>query len=162
MTRRSSTTRTFSRAAVLLAAAASLCTLAAQTGAEDLSLTVGKSIVIDYPSDVRQISTSNPEIVDASPVTSREILVHGRGLGAGTLIVWNKSGDRTFYTITVEANLDSLRRLIKETFPNEDIRVQSSRDAISLNGTISSPVIGERAAALSASFGKTIVNNLQV
>jgi pilus assembly protein CpaC len=162
MTRQSSTTRTLSRAAVLLAAAANLCTLAAQTGAEDLRLTVGKSIVIDYPSDVRQISTSNPEIVDASPVTTREILVHGRGLGAGTLIVWNKSGDRTFYTITVEANLDSLRRLIKETFPNEDIRVQSSRDAISLNGTISSPVIGERAAALSTSFGKTIVNNLQV
>ena len=49
--------------------------------AEDLRLTVGKSVVIDYPSDVRQISTSNPDVVDASPVTTREILVHGKGLG---------------------------------------------------------------------------------
>jgi hypothetical protein len=28
--------------------------------AEDLRMTVGKSVVIDYPSDIRQISTSNP------------------------------------------------------------------------------------------------------
>ena len=134
----------------------------AQTGAEDLRLTVGKSIVIDYPSDVRQISTSNPEIVDASPVTIREVLIHGKGLGTGTLIVWNKSGERTFYSITVEANLDPLRRLLKDTFPGEDIRVQSSRDSLSLIGTVSSPSIGERAAALAAAFGKTIVNNLQL
>src|ERR1700738_2930199 len=100
MTRQSSTTRILLRAAVLLAAAASLRTLAAQTGAEDLRLTVGKSIVIDYPSDVRQISTSNPEIVDASPVTTREILVHGKGVGSATMIVWSKTGQRTVYNIS--------------------------------------------------------------
>ncbi len=136
--------------------------LTAQTSAEDLRLTVGKSIVIDYPGDIRQISTSNPEIVDASPVTTREVLVHGKGLGTGTLIVWSKSGERTFYSVTVEANLDPLRRLLKDTFPGEDIRVQSSRDSISLVGKISTPLIGERAAALAASFGKTVVNNLVV
>ncbi len=136
--------------------------LPAQTTAEDLRLTVGKSIVIDYPGDIRQISTSSPEIVDASPVTTREILVHGKGLGTATLIVWSKSGERTFYTVTVEVNLDPFRRLLKETFPNEEIHVQSSRDSISLTGIVSSPGVGERAAALAAPFGKTIVNNLQV
>ena len=147
---------------VALALAAGLQCGYAQSGAEDLRLTVGKSIVIDYPSDVRQISTSDPGIVDASPVTTREILIHGKGLGTGTLIVWNKTGERTFYSITVEANLDPLRRLIKETFPNEDIRVQSSRDSISLVGRVSSAQVGERATALAAPFGKTIVNNLRI
>ena len=69
--------------------------LAAATGsgqsAEDLRLTVGKSVVIDYPSDIRQISTSSPDIVDAAPVTTREILLHGKGLGNATLVVWSKS-----------------------------------------------------------------------
>lgn len=136
--------------------------LSAQTGAEDLRLLVGKSVVIDFPADIRQISTSNPEIVDASPVTKREVLVHGKGLGTATLIVWNKTGDRTFYSLTVEANLDPLRRLLKETFPAEDIRVQSSRDSVSLVGSVSAPSVGEKAAALAAAFGKTIVNNLQL
>ena len=55
-----------------------LGTIPAQTGPEDLRLTVGKSIVIDYPADIARISTSNPDIVDASPVTMREILIHGK------------------------------------------------------------------------------------
>jgi pilus assembly protein CpaC len=134
----------------------------AQTEAEDLRLTVGKSIVIDYPADIRQISTSNPEIADASPVTTREILVHGKGLGAATMIVWSKTGGRTFYTISVDANLEPLRRLLKQTFPTEDINVQSSRDSLALTGHVSSVQVGERATALATPFGRSVVNNLQI
>jgi pilus assembly protein CpaC len=162
MIRQSKSARTLMAVLAGMVPFACLGRLAAQTGAEDIRLTVGKSIVIDYPSDIRQISTSNPEIVDASPVTAREILVHGKGSGTGTLIVWSKAGERTFYSITVEANLDPLRRLLQETFPGENIQVQSSRDSVSLVGMVSLPLVGERAAALASAFGKTIVNNLQV
>src|ERR1041384_7275953 len=123
-----------------VALTAALCSLGTGVGfaqtAEDLRLTVGKSVVIDYPSDVRQISTSNPDILDASPVTTREILLHAKGLGAATMVVWNKTGQRTFYNVTVELNIDPLRRILHETFPNDDIQPRSSRDSISLNGRV--------------------------
>src|ERR1700689_4863165 len=110
--------------------------------AEDLRLTVGKSVVIDYPSDIRQISTSNPDVIDASPVTTREILMHGKGLGSATMVVWSKTGERMFYNVTVELNLDPLRRLLKDSFPDEQITPSSSRDSISLNGVVSNKDIG--------------------
>lgn len=134
----------------------------ADSAAEDLRLTIGKSVVIDYASDIRQISTSNPEIADASPVTTREVILHGKSLGAATLIVWNKEGQRYFYNITVEMSLDALRKLIKETFPNEPIQVQSSRDSVSLTGVVSNPAVSERAAAMAAGFAKTVINNLSI
>ena len=146
-------------ALLILAPAASVL---AQGGPEDLRLTVGKSIVIDYPADISRISTSNPDIVDASPVTGREVLVHGKSFGTVTLVVWSKTGQRNFYNITVEQNLEPLRRLLKETFPKEDIHVQSSRDSLSLTGRVSSKDAADRATALAAPFGKTIVTNLQV
>ena len=130
--------------------------------AEDLRLTVGKSVVIDYADEIKQISTSNPDIVDANPVTMREILVHGKGLGTGTLIVWDKGGQRTFYNVVVETNLEPLRRLYRETFPTETIHVQSSKESLSLTGSVSSAGVAERATALAAPFAKTVVNNLQV
>jgi len=114
--------------------------------AEELRLTVGKSVVIDYPSDIRQISTSSPDIVDASPVTTREILLHGKGLGNATLVVWSKTGERTFYNVTVELNLDSLRKILKDSFPNEQIVPESSRDSLTLNGHVSSKDVADRAA----------------
>ena len=52
-----------------------------------------------------------------------------------TLVVWSKAGQRNFYNITVEQNLEPLRKLLKETFPKEDIHVQSSRESLSLTGT---------------------------
>jgi len=133
-----------------------------QGGPEDIRLTVGKSIVIDYPTDISRISTSNPDIVDASPVTAREILVHGKSFGTVTLVVWSKAGQRNFYNITVEQNLEPLRKLFKDTFPKEDIHVQSSRDSLSMTGHVSSKDVADRAAALATPFAKTIVNNLQI
>src|SRR5271155_4988152 len=141
-----------SLAAALTLAAAS--TLFAQSGPEEIRLTVGKSIVIDYPADIARISTSNPDIVDASPVTGREVLVHGKSFGTVTLVVWSKAGQRNFYNITVEQNLEPLRQLIKETFPTQDIHVQSSRDSLSLTGKVSNKDVGDRAVALAAPFAK--------
>lgn len=130
--------------------------------AEDLRLTIGKTVVIDYPSDITQISTSDDKIVDASPATTREILLNAKSLGSATLVVWSKGGNRTFYNVNVELNLDPLRHLLKDTFPNEDIQPRSSRDSISLNGHISRKEIGEQAMTIAAGFGKTVINNLQV
>jgi pilus assembly protein CpaC len=129
---------------------------------EDLRLTIGKSVVIDYPTDVRQISTSNPEIVDASPVTTREILLHGKGLGVATMVVWSKAGERTFYNVTVDLNVDTLRRSLREAFPGDNIEVRPSRESIALTGAVVSKEDADRAAALAATYAKTVINNLKV
>ena len=152
-------TRRIVLTAALFALAAGTCLA---QGAEDLRITVGKSIVLDYPADIRQISTSNPDIVDASPVTTREILMHGKGLGSATMVVWSKSDQRMFYNVTVELNMEPLRRILLETFPNEKIEVHSSRDSVTLNGTVSNKDVADRATALAAAFAKTVVNNLQL
>src|SRR5688500_17926982 len=73
---------------------------------EDLRLTVGKSIVLDYPGDIRQISTSDPAIVDAIAVSTREVLLHAKASGAATVVVWARTGQRTIYSINVEHNLE--------------------------------------------------------
>jgi len=95
----------------------------AQPGTQELRLTVGKSVVIDYPSDIGRISTSNPEIVDAVPITSREILLNAKAFGQSTIVVWSKTGERSFFAVTVEPSLDAVRKLLKDAFPNENIEV---------------------------------------
>lgn len=130
--------------------------------AEEMKLTAGKSAVIDYPAEIARISTSNPDIVDAVAVSTREILLHAKDLGICTVVVWSRNGERRFYNITVEHNIEPLRRLLKETFPNETIEVQAARDSLTLVGHVSTKEVAERAAALAASLAKSVVNNLQV
>src|SRR5271170_2446354 len=147
---------------VICAAFSALVLAMGQSGPEEVRLSLGKSVVIDYPTDVARISTSNADIVDASPVTTREILLHGKSLGTVTLVVWSKTGQRNFYNVTVDQNLEPLRRLLRETFPRDEFTVYTSRDSIALNGRVGSREVADRAMALSAPFGKTVVNNLQV
>lgn len=136
--------------------------LKAQGGAEDIRVTLGKSVVIDYPEDVNRISTSNPEVVDYVPVSTREILLHAKGLGAATLVIWAKSGQRNFYNINVEQNLDPARKLIRDAFPKEDITVASAKDTISITGVVSNQVVADRIVAYLTPMAKSVVNNLKV
>lgn len=151
----------YGRFSYLLAVALSLVapSLRAQN-ADDIRVSVGKSVVIDYPEDIARISTSSPDVVDAVPATTREILLHGKALGAATVIVWSKSGQRNFYNVNVEPNLEPLRRLLKETFPNEEIQVQAARDSLSLTGKVASQAVADRALALATPYAKSVVNNI--
>ncbi len=136
--------------------------LTGTTSVEDLKVTVGKSIVIDYPTNVARISTSNPDVVDAVAVSTREILLHAKDHGVATVVVWAKNGERNFYNISVEHNVKPIRRIIEVTFPNESIEVQSAEDSVTLTGLVSSQEVSDRAAAVAASLANTVVNNLKL
>lgn len=137
--------------------------VAAQTmNVVDLSMVVGKSLVIDYPVEIGRISTSNPEVVDAVPATAKEFLLHGKGHGSATVVVWSKNGSRTMYNLTVEHNIEPMKKLLSETFPNEDIRIQSGRDSVTLVGKVSSKEVADRAVAIATPLAKTVVSNLQL
>jgi hypothetical protein len=115
---------------------------------EELRLTVGGSAVIDYPADISQISTSAPAVVDAVAVSKREVLLQAKSQGSSTIVIWAKSGQRSFYRATVSQNLEPVRKLLRDTFPDEEIQVQATHDALSLTGRVRSQSVAERAAAL--------------
>lgn len=127
-----------------------------------MTLTIGRSVMLDRSADVTRISISNPDVVDAVAVTTREILINGKAPGLSSLVVWSKNGERTMYAVTVDRDLEPIRRLLKETFPDEAIDVRADRDSLALIGHASTPAIAERAMALIAPQAKAVVNNLQV
>jgi pilus assembly protein CpaC len=129
---------------------------------EELNLTLGTGIVIDCPEIIARVSTSAPEVVDAVTASSREVLFHAKGLGKATLVVWSKSGQRKTYNVTVELNLDPMRRLLRETFPDEEIDIRATRDSMALVGRVSSQAVADRALALVTASAKGAVSNLQI
>ncbi|HEY3443955.1 MAG TPA: pilus assembly protein N-terminal domain-containing protein [Paludibaculum sp.] len=135
---------------------------AAQGGSEEIRVTLGKSVVIDYPEDVSRISTSSPDVIDYVPVSTREILLHAKGVGVATLVIWAKSGQRNFYNVTVDYNLDPVRKLLKDTFPSEDLRIVAARDTVTVSGQVSTQAVADRAMATVVPLVKTAVNNMRV
>jgi len=123
-------------------------------GAEEMKLSVGRSLVLDRTADVARISISNPEVVDAVAVTLREILVNAKAAGLSSLVIWSKAGDRTMYMVTVERDLEPIRRLLKETFPEEAIDVRADRDALALVGRASNQGVADPGHGADRSHGE--------
>ena len=135
---------------------------AADPSPRELTLVIGRGAVIDCPEGVERISTSNPDAVDAVTASEKEVLFQGKALGQATLVVWSKSGARQAYEVTVEPNLEPLRKLLKETFPDEDIDLRASRESLALVGRASSQAVADRALALVAASVKGAIGNLRV
>ncbi|HYM12073.1 MAG TPA: pilus assembly protein N-terminal domain-containing protein, partial [Bryobacterales bacterium] len=53
---------------------------------EEISMTVGKSVILDHPDEIARISISNPEIADAVAVSTKEVLLNAKGPGITTLV----------------------------------------------------------------------------
>jgi pilus assembly protein CpaC len=125
-------------------------------------LTVGAGTVVECPKGVARVATSSPETVDAVVASADEVLFHAKALGQATLFIWSKAGERTVYNVAVEPNLEPLRRVIRETFPNEDLDIRSTRESLALVGHASSQAIADRALALVTASVKGAVSNLVV
>jgi pilus assembly protein CpaC len=128
----------------------------------DLAVTVGKGVVVDCPNGIIRVATSSPEVVDLVTASGREVLLHAKALGQATLFIWSKTGERTVYEVTVEPNLEPLRRLVRETFPDEQIDLRATRDSLALIGKASTQAVADRALALVTASVKGAISNLTV
>ncbi len=128
-----------------------------------VTLTAGRSTVVETDFDVTRIAVTNPAVADAVVVQPREILIDGKGAGTVSLIVWG-AGRREQYDVIVQQEVSNLQQQLQSLFPGEDIQVNASAEAIILSGQVSSnPVMlraGEIAQATSAKA--RVINMLQL
>ena len=129
---------------------------------DDLLMTVGTGVVIDCPHGISRVATSSPEVVDAATASNHEVLFYGKSLGRSTLIVWSKTGERSTYNVTVEPNLEPMRRLLRETFPDEEMDIRATRDSMALVGRASSQAVADRALTMVSASVKGAISNLRV
>ena len=128
----------------------------------ELTLTVGTGMVIDCPAGVARVAVSSPEVADAVTASGTEVLFHTKTAGQATMVIWSKAGERTSYHLTVEPNLEPLRKLLREAFPAEQIDLRASKDSLALVGQASSQAVADRALSLIAASAKGAISNLEV
>jgi pilus assembly protein CpaC len=145
---------------------------AAETTYEDstneLSVTVGKSVLVDCAQPIQRVAVGIGDIAEATAISPTEIMVDGKAAGETSLIIWDIHGGRQFFNVTVRAqatvtgdNLDAIRRELRAELPGQTVRVSYSNNSIFLRGTVSDLVSSSRAVQIASAAGK-VVNLLDV
>ena len=139
-----------------------------QDSTNDLSLAVGKSVVLDLARPVTRIVVGMGDFANAQAVSPTQILLSGKAPGETSLIIWDQSGGRQFFNITVRPStfasndvLDGIRRELRAELPGQNVRVSQDNGVIFLRGTVTNLNSSDRAMMIAGTAGK-VVNLLNV
>jgi pilus assembly protein CpaC len=126
------------------------------SGAKDLVVMSGKSVVVDSPTVVERVAVANGDIAEAVVATPREVVINGRVPGETSLIVWQQGGNRLFFDLTVQpqdAHLDAVRQELARDPATRGATITQEGDAVFVRGTVDDLTSAARAMAIAATLG---------
>lgn len=142
--------------------------ISSDDSANDLSVAVGKSVLVDFARPVQQISLGLGEFAQVLMMSPTEALVSGKAAGETSLIVWDTTGGRQFFNVRVRPSaasandgLEAVRRELRTELPGQTLRITSENGVIFLRGTVKSLNNSDRAVQIASTAGK-VVNLLDV
>lgn len=135
----------------------------AQVGAaRNLALEVGQNRLLMLSEDIIRVSVAEPRVADLKVITRTQLLLTAKGTGSTDLTLWNKKDEPLVIALQVTRNLESLRRQIKNLFPNETIDVSSNDDLVVLSGEVSDLRLPERLGELAKLHADKVANLVKV
>jgi pilus assembly protein CpaC len=139
-----------------------------QDSANDLSVAVGKTVLVDTTWPIKRVAIGMSEIAEVHAANPNEIIVNGKTPGETSLIVWDTHGGRQFFNVTVRASatasndsLDSIRRELRTELPGQPLKISLENGNIFLRGTVKDLDSSSRAMKIASTGGK-VVNLLNV
>jgi pilus assembly protein CpaC len=106
---------------------------------QKVTLTVGKSVILESPVAIKKFALAAPEYADVTVLSPRQIYLIGKVPGATNATLWGVDGKiSAMLDIEIMPDVSRLKDKIHEMLPNEkDIKVTASHDALVLAGTVS-------------------------
>src|ERR1700716_3708836 len=120
-----------------------------QTKTRFLALGIGKSVVVDFPRDVKDVLVADPKIANAVVRSAQRAYIIGTAVGQTNIVFFDSEGQPiAAYDIAVKRDLNGVRAAMKQTLPG--IQIEGVGDSVILTGSVSSPIEAQQAGDLAA------------
>ena len=129
-------------------------------GAAPLRVMVGKSLLINTTERLKRVSVTDPAVADALVVTPTQVLVNGLAPGEVSLLIWDELERSRSFDLRVDVDITAASEEMHRLFPDEQINVTPSRNAIVLSGHVTTEDVAKHAGALASAYSKNVVNVL--
>jgi pilus assembly protein CpaC len=120
---------------------------------KNLKIGIGKSVLIEFPHDVRDVMVSNPAAVDAVVLSSNRVFLLAKQLGEANAFFFDTAGEQ-FATLElyVERETAGLESMLNRLIPGSSIKVEALNQTIVLTGSVKNPTDSSRASNMARQF----------
>lgn len=123
------------------------------TQSRSIALGAGKSMLVEFDFELRDVLVSDPKSVDAIVQTSNRVFLIAKKPGQTNAFFFDSHGQQILtLDITVGADVRGLETLLTRLIPGSNIRVEMAGKSIVLIGTVRTPVDSNRATDIARAF----------
>lgn len=116
------------------------------------SIRVHTHLRLPLEQDVERVAVGSEEILSASPLNTRELLVLGKAPGQTSVLVWYDDGAVEQIDVVVVADLSLLERTLEAIHPSLRVEKAPDRDALVLTGRVPRAIYARRAEDVARSW----------
>lgn len=127
---------------------------------EVIAIARGSSALLQPAQDVQRVLVGDPSIADYALVSPQELVINAIGVGSTSLFVWDRADRVRMYTVAVTPDVGALQRQLDMLFPETDIELTASGEAVVVSGTIRDSRVARRALEILGSSGVQVIDNL--
>ena len=121
--------------------------------ARHLTISVGKSVIVDLPRPASEVFVSDPQIANAVVRSSTRLYIIGATSGHTSIFAMDQGGHKiAVFDVHVGRDMNELRRILSTALPGNDIHVSTVKDTVILTGTVDSAVEAQKAADIAQAF----------
>lgn len=118
-----------------------------------VTLPLNKAVIVDLPTDAREVLLSNPEIADSVVRTTRRVFILGRKVGQTNAFFFDAQGRQIAnLEIRVEPDVSPLNAMFKRFAPNGSVKAESVNGALVLTGNVKSAAEADRIMQIAEKF----------
>ena len=133
--------------------------------ASAIELDMNKGRIITLPSAASHVYVANPAVADVDVRSPTRIYVFAVGPGETTIHAVDDANMTVFSdTISVKAQTGSTNKVIKQLFPNTDVRFLQAGTGLVMSGTVDSPQQAEYITQIAENMtgGSKLINMLKI
>jgi len=121
--------------------------------AKRVSIGLSKSLLVQFPFELKDVLVSDPDKVDAVVQASNRVFLIAKKLGQTNAFFFDTKGQQILtLEISVGADLKGLDGVLKRFVPGSNIKAEMAGSAAVLTGTVRTPLDAKRATDIACQF----------
>ena len=130
-----------------------------QADVRELSVMVGKSLLLDSPANVQRVSVADPAVAEAVMASPKELILNGKMAGDTSLILWQQGGSRVVFDLKVLPKVnrvENIQKQLAKELPGQDVTMTMEGPDVFLRGTVDNQTSAGRALAIAKLLGNPV------